>query len=352
MLVGEALHNPAASAAAQLTRAVALWRGRPLTQAGDDEYAADLVRACQVTYLTALRELVRVHGELGRFDFALPVAERLVAEFPQDPDAAAALSSVRGRLRARHGEELLHRAFPELRTEVAIVRGDLFDQHDANLVIGFTDTFDIEMKHDQVISRASVQGQLVERLYGGDATALDRELRRGQRTVVPTGHETSRAKAHGKRTRYPLGTVVPVPLDRRRIFAAGYSRLGNDLVARARPEDLSATLDSVWRSAAQYGQMAPVAVPLLGSGLARINELSREQLVCLIVESFLRGCRDNGHVAPQLRLVLRPIDLERVDMTQVANDIAALDLDLDLDRGLDQQSATAPMPVGTLSRRS
>jgi hypothetical protein len=205
---------------------------------------------------------------------------------------------------------------------VAIVRGDLFDQHDANLVVGFTDTFDVETRQDQVISRASVQGQLVDRLYGGDPAALERELRRGLRSVTPVTRETSRAKSRGKRTRYPLGTVVTVQRDDgRRVFAAAYSYLGNELVARARPEDLAAALDRVWESAAQFGQMAPIAVPLLGSGLARITELAREQLINMIVDSFLCSCRKHGTVTRQLRIVLRPADLERVNLAQVAKDI-------------------------------
>lgn len=324
VLVDEALHGAAATAADQLTRAVALWRGRPLAQAGDEEYAAGFVQAYRQRYWIALRELVRVHGELGRFDLALPIAEQLAAQFPDDPEAALELDAVRGQLRARHGDELLRRAFPDLRTEVAIVRGDLFDQPDANLVVGFTDTFDLETRQDQVISRSSVQGQLVERMYGGDPAALERELRRELKAVAPVARETSRTKLLGKRTRYPVGTVLTVRQnDGRRVFAAAYSYLGNDLIARSKPEDLAATLERVWESAALFGQMAPIAVPLLGSGLARITELAREQLIGMIVDSFLRGCRKYGHVTPQLRIVLRPADLERINLAQVAHGVTA-----------------------------
>jgi DNA-binding SARP family transcriptional activator len=323
-LVSEAFHGAAASAADQLTRAIALWRGHPLAEAGDDKYAAPVVRAWRGQYLTALRELVRIHSELGRLDLALPVAERLVAEFPDVPDAAADLAAVRGRLRQQHGDQLLHREFTELRTSVAIIRGDLFDQHDANLVVGFTDTFDVDMRQDLVISRASTQGQLVERLYGGDVVALNRELRRGLQSVTAVSQETSRTKPRGKRIRYPLGTVVAIPLNGRRIFATAYSRLGNDLVARAQPADLEAALDRVWESVALFGQLAPVAVPLMGSGLSRITELGPEELISMIVESFLRGCQKHRTVTPRLRIVLRPADLERTDMTRVAKEISGV----------------------------
>jgi hypothetical protein len=323
-LVADAMHGAVAAAADRLTQAVALWRGRPLAQAADEAYAESLVRIWREQYATALRELVRIHGEFGRYDLALPFARRLAEEFPEDPFAAAGLAEVHERLRARHGDELLRRAFPELRTEVVLVRGDLFAQKDASLVVGFTDTFDVETRESRVISRESVQGQLVDRLYGGDTAALDRELRRGLRAVPALAMESRSAKARGKLLRYPVGTVIPVPLEGRLVYAAAYSRLDNDLVARSSREDLAATLDRVWESAARYGRMLPIAVPLLGSGLARITELRQEQLLCMIVESFLRGCRRHSTVSPQLRIVLRPEDLERIDPVRVAKDVLAL----------------------------
>jgi hypothetical protein len=307
-LLSQALHGAAASAADQLSQAIALWRGQPLAEAGEDGYAIAAMGLWQEQYRTALRELVRIYRELGRFDLALPVAERFAV--------------VRARLREQHGDEILRRDFPELRTSLVIIRGDLFEQRDANLVVGFTDTFDVDTREDLLISRASVQGQLLERRYGGDIAALDRELRRSLRSVAPAGRETVQAKPRGKRIRYPIGTVLAMPLDGRRVFAAAYSHLGNDLVARSRPQDLATTLDRVWGSAAQFGQLAPIAIPMVGSGLSRITELGPEQLISMIVESFLRGCRQYRMVTAQLRIVLRPPDLERIDMPRVAKEIA------------------------------
>ncbi|GAB3892712.1 DUF6430 domain-containing protein [Kibdelosporangium lantanae] len=323
-LLSAALHGPAAAAADQLTRAVALWRGTPFAEAGDDEYATARRDELRRRYRTALHELARIHGRLERFDLMLAVAERMAAEFPGDPDAEAELDTARRRLRELHGARILHCDFPALRTSVVVIRGDLFAQDDANLLVGFTDTFDVETKQDMVINRASTQGQLVERLYGGDTAALDRELRRGLHAVAPASRETTQAKPRGKRIRYPIGTVVAIPLGGRRVFATAYSCLGNDLVARSSPEHLATALDEVWASAAQFGQLAPIAVPLIGSGLSRLTELGPEDVVIMIVESFLRGCRTHRTVATQLRIVLRPCDLERMDMARVAKAVAAM----------------------------
>ncbi len=260
-----------------------------------------------------------MQADLGRPDLALPVAELIVRDHPDDRDAARVLDTLRAALRARHGAELLrHRVpLPGQRADVVLVRGDLFEQTDCNLVVGFTDTFDTETDQDIVISRDSVQSQLVDRLFGGRRRLLDEKLKTGLRGVRAVGTESARAKPRGRRVRYPVGTTVAVPVDGRRIFAVAYSRLGNDLVARSGNEDLRASLDQLWASVAVHGLFRPVAVPLVGSGLARVTDLDRGQLVGLIVDSFIAACRLHPALTPELRVVIRPEDLASTDLSPV-----------------------------------
>jgi hypothetical protein len=313
-LVDSALLAAPASAADRLAAALALVRGRPLAEAGDADFARPLVRRLTALYETARRQLIRSRMDLGRHDLALPVAERMARERPDDQDVAELLGALRARLRERHGRELLRQPFPGA-GDLVVVRGDLFDQEDANLVVGFTDTFDTATEQDLVISRESVQGQLVERLFGGERKQLDDRLQAGLRAFRPLRTERVQDKPRGRRVRYPLGTTVPLTVDGRRVFAVAYSRLGNDLVARSGPADLRASLDTLWPAVARYGMYRPVAIPLIGSGLARIVELDRTRLLLMIVESFAEHCRRDPATAPELRVVIRPADLERTDLS-------------------------------------
>ena len=73
-----------------------------------------------------------------------------------------------------------------------------------------------------------------------------------------------------------------------------------------------------------HGLLRPVAIPLVGSGLARVTDLSHEQLMIMIVETFLTSCRDE-RCAAELRIVIRPSDAERMRMPEVARFVETLD---------------------------
>ncbi|MEG3627281.1 macro domain-containing protein [Streptomyces poriticola] len=318
-IVSGALLAPPATAAHRLAEALSMVRGRPLAEVNGEGFAMPFIRRLTVLQETARRELVRVQTDLGRPELALPVAELIVRERPDDAEAARVLDTLRAELRARHGSELLrHRVpLPGQRADVVLVRGDLFDQADCNLVVGFTDTFDTETAEDLVISRESVQSQLVDRVFAGRRRLLDDKLRAGLRKVKAAGTESVRSKPLGRRVRYPVGTTVVVPIDGRRVFATAYSQLGNDLVARSSDRDLQLSLENLWASVAVHGLFKPVAIPLIGSGLARVTDLDRGQLVALIVDSFIDACRRYPALTPELRLVIRPQELARTDLTPV-----------------------------------
>jgi DNA-binding SARP family transcriptional activator len=323
-LVNRAAHAAPATVVALVMRALDVWHGKPLADVAGRRYAEPLARRLTILHETARRELVRAHAELGHPDLALPVAEKLAAELPDDHEAAETLRFLRAQLRARHADDVLRREFPGLRLTLVVRRGDLFEQEDANLAIGFGDTFDTSTEGDVVISRQSVQGQLLERLYDGDRDRLDTELRRALRGVTPLGRETVQDKPKGKRTRYAVGTVVPLPMNGRRVFGFVHCRQGLDLVTHSTAGELRLSLDRLWQSVRRYGMLKPVAIPLAGSGLSRVTELSREQLMIMIIDTFIKNSRDERFTS-ELRIVIRPADVERIRMSDVARFVETLD---------------------------
>jgi len=195
---------------------------------------------------------------------------------------------------------------------LSIVIGDLFAQ-DTHIVVGFSDTFDTSVADGQVIHSSSLQGQLLHRIYRDDQQRLDNELSAALSTIKPVKKESRADKHYGKLARYPIGTVAVLGRPQRLIFAVAYGRMGNDMVARSPVKDLWYCFNQLWEAVYLKGQQEPVSVPLMGSGLARINSLDPENLLRLILLSFVAYSRTEL-VCHELRIVIRPEDVTAIDL--------------------------------------
>lgn len=209
---------------------------------------------------------------------------------------------------------------PDMTVTVAV--GDLFEQ-DAHIVIGFTDTFDTSMAGERVISSASLQGQLVHRRYGGDRLRLERDLSSGLRRMHPTSTESRSDKRLGKLNRYDVGSVAVIGEPQRKIFALAYSRMGNDLVAKATADDIWISLSRLWEAVYAHARESRVAMPLIGSGLARVDFLDHQNLLRMILLSYVSRARQ-GLVCRELRVLVAPRDLEKVDLLELASFLRTL----------------------------
>ena len=289
-----------------LERAMALWAGQPLLDVGEQPWANQLVRQLISLRQAAEQELTHAYQLAGRAQDALDAAEGLAARSPRDPGLASWVGTLRDEVRASQGKRLYRKDLGGLRTAVVVLTDDLFGQDDANLVAGFCDTFDTDTDRNFIISRESTQGELLHRLYDGHRDRLDRDLRAALSRVPKVTVELKSVKPRGKLTRYPVGTVATLHLATRRVFAVAYSRMGNDLMARSSLPLLKASLTNLWEAVYRYGQLKPVAMPLVGSGLSR-TDASYEELLTMIVNSFVASARAR-YLTPELRIVIpRPI---------------------------------------------
>ncbi|WP_371781071.1 macro domain-containing protein [Streptosporangium subroseum] len=206
------------------------------------------------------------------------------------------------------------RYFPVLDITVSITVGDLFDQ-EGHLVIGMSDTFDTDVP--KVIKDHSVQGQLLSREYRGDIKRLDYELGQALKGVELVAVESIQSKPHGKRKRYPVGTVPVLGTVQRRYFCCAYSMMSNSCVAQASPEGIWTSLARTWEIVRESAQHDPVSIPIIGSGLARLSgQLSRTDLVRLILLSFLVASRQRI-VTKHLHIVIHPTDALEMDLRQM-----------------------------------
>ncbi|MFE0458600.1 macro domain-containing protein [Kitasatospora sp. NPDC058965] len=302
-LIRSAAVETAHGAIAKLGRALALWHGPPPAFG----FAAGRAQTLQMLRHGARHSLAGLLAEVGRTADAAALAYELLAEDPDD-------SRLRG---LATGPEpppaVLEAVGVRPGVTFSVVAGDLFEQQDAHLVVGFNDTFDTSVKDDRIIDRRSIQGQLLTRCFDGDQPRLDRALKAALARTAPTAVESRRDKPRGKLRRYPLGTVAVLDLPERRVFAVAYSSMGNDLICRSSLERLSASLDRLWDQVFLQGQRKPVAMAMVGAGLARIDDADPQRLAQLVGRSFAqRSLR--GVVTRELRLVVRPSTIGRLDL--------------------------------------
>ncbi len=195
-------------------------------------------------------------------------------------------------------------------TRIRIVVGDLFDQ-DANLVIGMSNTFDTAVPH--VISKSSVQGQFLERVYSSDTAALDAALSDSLASVTPTGS----VNKEGKVETYPLGTIAVIRQNRKHYFCAAYTEMNERNEAHGTVAGVWRCLENLWDEVRSRSNGDPVAMPVIGGGQARMSQvLPTQDSIRFIALSFILASRDR-RVCERLDIVVREEDVRTLDMLEL-----------------------------------
>ncbi|MBZ5627951.1 MAG: DUF6430 domain-containing protein [Acidobacteriia bacterium] len=189
---------------------------------------------------------------------------------------------------------------------VQIAIGNMFS-FDGAIVVGTNSTFDTEISR-RLISGKSIQGQFTSKYYG-DYTSLETELD-GALSVSGIMPEPLSGPRAGKTKRYPLGTVVRVnPKNRTGYFLAITHINDHGVAGDTSFEDLKQSLGKLWLFIGQQGLKEPVAMPVLGSGFARLAQ-PRQVIVQEIIKSFIAACAEKTF-CDKLTIVLAANDVRR-----------------------------------------
>ncbi len=198
--------------------------------------------------------------------------------------------------------------FPSENIMIRLVEGDLFAQN-ASALVGMTTTFDTE---PGIIENSSVQGNLLQVIYGGSQARLDAALAAALGGTGVVGTITK----PGKQDVYPMGTVAVLPgQGNTRYYCVAYTCMDEHNRAKGTIRGILDSLDSVWDAADRTGNGETICVPLLGQGQSRIPELTAEVAVRLIAFSFLLRSR-RARFSKELRIVVHPNEIGKIDRTE------------------------------------
>jgi hypothetical protein len=196
-------------------------------------------------------------------------------------------------------------------TAIRLVRGDLFVQHDAQLIIGVSDTFDTAAPH---IAPNSVQGQFLQRIYGGDVAQLDADIDEELSRVDPVGEMPEKL---GKTTQYPLGTTVTLRSNARRFFLVAYTLMDKGSTASSTTDGVWNSLSDLWKTVRSNSNGGRVCVPMIGGGQSKLSPvLPAADSVRFIALSFMLASR-TAKVCDELVIVAPPAQYDVLDHLEI-----------------------------------
>ena len=163
--------------------------------------------------------------------------------------------------------------------------GDIFDVQ-GSLVIGTNSTFETSVS-DGTIAPDSLQGQCTKKYYDKEEH-LDHDLKmalRDQKENVVNDND--------KKTQYSIGTVAKIQSGNSRIlYFVVITDINENQIAHGSREGVVESLGRLWHFIGERGEMEPLAVPVLGTGRARIH-VTREDMIKYIISSFTAACSEN-----------------------------------------------------------
>lgn len=202
-------------------------------------------------------------------------------------------------------------------TKITIVKGDLLKE-ESHIVIGANDTFDTETP--TIISRTSLQGQVLERLFNNDLKELDKLLE----SALSGKPVISQIAKPGKQNQYGIGTVATVKSGPRHIYFLAYCELDVQNTAHSTPDKIWKSLLALWETVTRTANQRTISVPVVGQGLARISSyLPAQDSIRFIALSFMLASRQQK-ICDELRIVVQPALYERLDRLELQAFLSSL----------------------------
>lgn len=194
---------------------------------------------------------------------------------------------------------------------IRLVRGDLFEQEDAHLIIGVSNTFDTAAPH---IAPASVQGQFLQKIYGNDLTKLDADIGAELAPVQALGEIAGK---QGKSLHYLLGTTVTLQANARRFFLVAYTLMDSKSTASSTTDGVWNSLSELWKAVRSGSNGGRVCVPMIGGGLSKLSPvLPAADSVRFIALSFILASRTQK-VCDELVIVAPPREYDVLDHLEI-----------------------------------
>ena len=158
--------------------------------------------------------------------------------------------------------------------KLTIQQADLFEQNGI-IVIGVNEYFDSHVG-DGIVSDRTLHGMFINRYYKDHIDDLDKDIQNSlnQQGVKPIETGCIRRHSAGKTNKYEIGTCALVYDGGKKYILVALTHFdNNDKAYMTRPE-LNHVLGKLMEFVSSMAEASEVHMPILGTGLARINRTS------------------------------------------------------------------------------
>lgn len=191
-------------------------------------------------------------------------------------------------------------------SRVSVRFGDIFQEPGVR-VIPVNEFFDCEL--GEHVSPVTLHGQIIHRLYGGDAERFARDV--DER--LPSAAAVSIPRADGRSLSYPLGTTVQVKFNQERYLLVAFAKTDPQTrKAHASVQDMWTALEGLWKSARIHSNGDAIVLPLLGSGQSGVG-LPPQQLLTLILAAAIAETK-RQRIGREIVVVIQEDFFEDVDL--------------------------------------
>lgn len=185
---------------------------------------------------------------------------------------------------------------------------DSIDLGNVNIVVPVNRCYDTIID-DFVISSNSVHGQIMQYLFQNDLISkeeLDRNIEKSMKEqnieAENIGNDVSiGGKSKGKYKRYPVGSVALVVIDTVRFHFIAFSKIEKNKTAITKDLDYLIVLNQIVENIWKNSNGSPIYMPLIGSGLSKLNYDSNQLLKFMIQFFELHKNKLNSNVTIMIR---------------------------------------------------
>lgn len=189
------------------------------------------------------------------------------------------------------------------RVKLNVKYGDIFSENGI-VVIPVNDFFDV-LVDDEVISRNTLHGKLVEKYFSDDIDFLNSEIKS---KLGEYSGELVPSREHGNKVRYPLGTTVKIQKDNQVFFLVAFTRFDEKNRAQLTNLEYQGAVIKIIDFIENNSNGYLINIPLLGSGHSGVKASKQRLLEFLI---FSLKIKDNLTLVNGINIVLaKPLKKE------------------------------------------